>query len=98
MEKLATKTLIKKNYRNAFICNLVIIINTENTSSKLVMDSMSTISNIINTIKMEIPNPKSYFEVFSNNIEYLKKDIPNTHKIIIQEISNILDNNIKFYS
>ena len=98
MEKLAVKTLIKKNYRNAFICNLVLIINTENTSSKLVMDSLSAISNIINNIKINIPNPKSYFEGLSNNIEYLKKDIPNTHKIIIQEISNILDSNIKFCS
>jgi hypothetical protein len=98
MQKLATKTFIKKNYRNAFVCNLAIIINTENTTSKLVIDSVGAISNIIYSIKKEIPNPKSYFEVLSNNIEYLKNDIPNTHKIIIQKISNILNNNIKFYS
>ena len=98
MEKLATKTLIRKNYRNAFVCNLAIIINTGNTTSKLVMDSMGAISNIIRSIKMEIPNPKSYFEVFLNNIVYLKNDIPSTHKIIIQEIYNILKSNIKIYS
>jgi len=98
MQRLGTKALQKQNYHSAFVCNLGIILNTENTTSPLLIDSVSVISNIICSIKINILNPKTYFEVLSNNIDFLKNDIPPTHKVIIQEIKNILDYNIKYYS
>ncbi len=98
MQKLGIKALQKQNYHCAFVCNLGIILNTENTSSQVLLDSVSAISNIICSIKINILNPKTYFEVLSNNIDFLKDDIPPTHKVIIQEIKNVLDYNIKYYS